>query len=270
MANPRRCWLQPAAGLAEPSIDGRVLAVACGLACGARSSLAPLGACLRSDLVALLGLAHSARARPSSSPGRGDRRPIVSAACSRARSAHPGDDPGFRAGVFSPSAPRRPPVSLESRTALAAYGRAAALPSVTVGAVGPPSTAPNCPTGSSSTPTSRASADYRTVSPSYFETAGVTLLSSRPSDDYGRAARGRRRRLLPLRPGPAHRRLEGGCASSGIQRVTPRGSRSWASSSRAIRPVAAGEQIYSLSQAFRNPSPTPCGRDPRGAAVAPS
>jgi hypothetical protein len=55
--------LQPAAlrRLAEPSIDGRVLAVACGLALlwGALFALAPLGAYLRSDLVALLGSARS-------------------------------------------------------------------------------------------------------------------------------------------------------------------------------------------------------------------
>jgi predicted permease len=181
-------------------------------------------------------------------------------------------DPGFRAdGVLTFRVPSASPRyrTPESRTALGRRMRAelAALPSVTgVGAVShlPYDSIPNWggPYGlveHSDQPL--PSADYRSVSPGYFETAGVTLLSGRSftdADDTGAPGVAVVDDMLAARawPGelPLGKRLRVDPGSSGSPTT-------WVTVVGVVRHVRhrslvarLGEQIYfPLSQAFRNP-----------------
>jgi putative ABC transport system permease protein len=277
--------LQPAAlrRLADASIDAHVLLVASGLALvwGGLFALAPLGTYLQADVRGLLGSARSG--------GQGLRQHarstfvvaqvaltavlLVSAGLlARTFSRIQAIDPGFRAeGVLTFRVPAAtahyPPPA--ARDALGRRMRAelGALPSVTaVGAVShlPYDSIPNWggPYALVERPAEALPmADYRSVSPGFFEAAGLTLLSGRAfadSDDAAAPPVTIVDEMLASRtwPGesPLGKRLRVDPGSSGTpdRWVTVVGVVRHVRHRSLIEPLNV--QVYfPLSQAFRNP-----------------
>jgi predicted permease len=277
--------LQPTAlrRLADASIDWRVLALTSGLALvwGGLFALAPLGVYLRTDVNALLGSVRSesqrlrlhARSTFVVAQVALTAVLLVSAGLlTRTFANVQAIDPGFRAdGVLTFRVPSATPryASPESRNDLGRRLRAAlrALPSVTeVGAVShlPYDSIPNWggPYSLLEQPQEALpTADYRSVSPGFFEAAGLTLLSGRlftDADDTSALPVVIVDETLAARTWPGESPLAKRLRLDPTSQGTPT---AWATVVGVVRHVRhrslverLGEQVYfPLSQAFRNP-----------------
>jgi predicted permease len=277
--------LQPVAlrRLAEVSIDWPVLAITCALALlwGALFALAPLGAYRRSDVGALLGSvrAEGARLRLHARSSfviaqvAATAVLLIGAGLLTRTFAHiQAIDPGFDArGLLAFRVPSATPryASEGGPEELGRRMRAelGAIPGVSgVGAVShlPYDNIPNWggPISLVEQPTEALpSADYRSVSPGYFEAAGIELLEGR---FFGDADAGKGPRVAIVDETLAARAWPGESALGRRLKVDPGSTGSpkvWVEVVGVVRHVRhrslverMSEQVYfPLGQAFRNP-----------------
>ncbi|HET7292524.1 MAG TPA: ADOP family duplicated permease [Vicinamibacteria bacterium] len=276
-------WRPEALRLGEATLDARVLAVTSALAMlwGLLFALAPLREHARANPVALLAGARGEERRVGASVRAGLVIAqvaltlvllVASGLLARSFARIQAIDPGFRAaGVLTFRVPSATPrhASPEAREELAHSlgARLRALPSVTsVGAVShlPYDSIPNWGGPFSPDPdTGQAlpNADYRSVSPGFFEAAGVTLLEGRDFTDDDRAGS---EPVAVVDDRLAARAWPGRSALGQRLRVDPfsTGAASvWVRVVGVVRHVrhrslieALNEQVYfPLGQAFRNP-----------------